>query len=62
MRRKEVMELERVEKTEIDRTTGRKTVRTYRRAKAPWISREVLKWVTVIGLSLAIGIRWGLHM
>lgn len=56
------MELVRIEKTRIDNSKGRRTVRVYQLKPGPSISREVLKWLIISVTSIAIGVRWGLHM
>lgn len=62
MRRKEEMELVRIEKTQIDQKRNRRTVRVYQRKPRHWLSREVLRWTIVIASSIAIGVHWGQHL
>ena len=61
MKKREEMELVRIEKTRMDKK-GTRAVRVYQRKPKPPLSREVLKWTIVVTTSIAIGVRWGMFM
>lgn len=61
MKRKEVLKLVRIEKTQVDKK-GRKTVRVFQSVPGPVLSGEVLKWAITIVASIAIGVHWGTHL